>query len=44
MTAVTDLHYIPECPVKLEFGDKLLLAWANANGRTYGVEVKHKAV
>jgi len=44
MTAMTDLVYAPERPLVFESGDKLVIAWANASNRTYGVEVKHKAV
>lgn len=39
MTSVTDLHYIPEKPVRVAAGDKLAIAWANAGGKTYGLEV-----
>lgn len=41
MTAITDLVYIPDRPVLLENGDKLVIAWANAGNKTYGVEVRH---
>lgn len=44
MTAVTDLVFIPDRPMLFENGDKLIVAWANAGGKTYGVEVKHRAV
>jgi hypothetical protein len=44
MTSITDLVYAPERPLVFENGDKLVVAWANASNRTYGVEVKHKAV
>lgn len=39
MTAVTDLVWQPTRPIKLAKGDEISLAWANANGRTYGIEV-----
>jgi len=44
MTAITDLVYAPERPIVFESGDRLVIAWANASDRTYGVEVKHGAV
>ena len=44
MTTITDLVYAPERPIAFENGDKLVIAWANANARTYGVEVNHRAV
>lgn len=39
MTAVTDLHFLPELPIRLDKGDKLVVAWANASARTYGLEL-----
>ena len=44
MTLVTDLLWVP--PDRLEFqeGDKLVVAWANAGGKTYGLEVSWKQV
>lgn len=39
MTAVTDLVWAPERPWYFESGDKLVIAWANANTRTYGLEL-----
>lgn len=39
MTAVTDLVWQPTRPIKLAKGDEIDLAWANANSRTYGIEV-----
>ena len=44
MTSITDFVYAPERPLVFDSGDKLVIAWANASNRTYGVEVKHKAV
>jgi len=44
MTSTADLVYSPERTMQFENGDKLVVAWANASNRTYGVEVKHKAV
>jgi hypothetical protein len=39
MTAVTDLVYIPSNPMQFSRGDKIVVAWANAGNKTYGVEV-----
>lgn len=39
MTAVTDLYYAPERPIEMLAADELDLAWTNASGRTYGIEV-----
>jgi hypothetical protein len=44
MTAVTDLVYVPDRPITFEKGDKLVIAWANAGGKTYGLEVVHRGV
>jgi hypothetical protein len=44
MTAVADLVYIPDRPILLDKGDKLIIAWANAGGVAYGVTVNHRAV
>jgi hypothetical protein len=41
MTAVTDYVYQPTRPLVFEKGDTIDIAWANANGRTYGLEVQH---
>jgi len=39
MTAVTDLVWSPERPLTFENGDKIVVAWANAGTKTYGLEV-----
>jgi len=39
MTAVTDLEWQPDFPMIFDAGDELDIAWANANTRTYGLEV-----
>lgn len=39
MTTVTDLVYIPTNPMQFVRGDKIVVAWANAGNKTYGVEV-----
>ena len=41
MITITDLVYAPERPLQFDANDKLVIAWANANNRTYGVEVKY---
>ena len=40
MTAVTDFIFQPEIPLHFDAGDKIDFAWANAGGKTYGLEVK----
>jgi len=40
MTAVTDLYWQPDRPIELENGDKVIVAWANAGGKTYGLTVR----
>jgi len=39
MTAVTDLYWQPDRPIELDSGDKIVVAWANAGGKTYGLTV-----
>jgi hypothetical protein len=39
MTAVVDLVYFPTRPNQFLNGDKIVLAWANAGGKTYGIEI-----
>lgn len=39
MSSATDEHYQPARPIPLLDGDKLAFAWANANGKTWGLEV-----
>lgn len=41
MTSVTDLVWQPDVPVHFDNGDKLVIAWANGSGRTYGFELKY---
>jgi hypothetical protein len=41
MTLVTDLVWQPDMPIYFDNGDKLVVAWANASGRTYGFELKY---
>jgi len=40
MTLITDLVWQPDMPVYFDAGDKLVVAWDNANLRTFGLEVK----
>jgi len=40
MTLVADLLWQPETPIHGDLGDKIVIAWANANSRTYGIETK----
>ncbi len=39
MTAVADAVWIPERPFILGPGDSLVAAWANVNGKTYGLRM-----
>lgn len=39
MIAVTDLVWFPERDLIFTSGDELIVAWANANTITYGIEV-----
>jgi microcystin degradation protein MlrC len=41
MTLVTDLLWQPDRPIELDNGDSVVVAWANAAGRTYGLTVNH---
>jgi hypothetical protein len=42
MTSVTTLVWSPARPKEFRSNDEVDIAWANANGRTYGLEVIHK--
>jgi len=44
MTAVTDYVFQPDAPMSFENGDQLLLAWANANNRVYGITLLWEAI
>lgn len=44
MTAVTDLVWHCERPMEFLAGDELDIAWANANTRTYGLEIVYKGI
>ena len=39
MTSVVDFVWAPDEPMKFAAGDELDIAWANAGGRTYGLEI-----
>ncbi len=39
MTLVTDLFWQPDRPIELDSGDSIVIAWANAGGKTYGLTV-----
>lgn len=39
MTLVTDLLWQPDRPIELDSGDSIIIAWANAGGKTYGLTV-----
>ena len=42
MNTVQDLLWVPEQPVPVVNGDEIDFAWANANGRTYGLEAVYR--
>ena len=42
MTSVTNYSYQPTRPINLDAGDKIVIAWANAGTKTYGIEVKYR--
>lgn len=42
MNAVQDLLWVPEQPIPIVNCDVLDFAWANANTRTYGLEVVYR--
>ena len=44
MTSVTDIHWQPTRPIELEATDKLIVSWANAGGKTYGVELLYSLI
>jgi len=41
MTSVVNMHWQPERPIELSNGDKVVVAWANAGTKTYGLTVRH---
>ena len=40
MTSITDWVWQPERPIELASGDKVVIAWANAGTKTYGLTVR----
>ena len=44
MTIVTDIVWSPERSMEFQAGDELDIAWANANTRTYGLEIVYRAI
>jgi len=44
MTAVTDLMWSPEDPIEFRAGDSLVIEWANAGEKTYGLEIVYKGI
>ena len=44
MTSVTNLLWQPELPVIFNASDELDIAWANAGGKTYGIEIIHSLI
>lgn len=39
LTAQADLTWFPETPIPMVNGDKMVIAWANAGGKTFGLQV-----
>ena len=44
MTAVTSLIWTPDRPIEFLAEDEVDIAWANANTRTYGLEIVFKGI
>ena len=44
MTSVTNYIWQPSQPISLKSDDKIVIAWANANGRTYGIDVYYRSI
>jgi hypothetical protein len=42
MTAVVDYIWQPDTSLQFEPGDEIDFAWANANGRTYGLTIVYE--
>ena len=42
MTSIDDLIFNPERPIEFRASDKLVIAWANAGTKTYGIEIVYK--
>ena len=44
MTTTVDLVWSPARPMEFHKDDKLVIAWANAGGKTYGLEIVWKRI
>ena len=44
ISSVTNLIWVPDAPLLLEGGDAVDVAYANTDGRTYGVQITAEAV
>lgn len=44
MSAVTDFIFQPDIPMSFENGDKLVCAWANGGGKTYGLTIVYEVI
>jgi hypothetical protein len=43
MTAAADYVYLPTRPLVFDADDKVVIAWENAGGKTYGVEARYSS-
>lgn len=41
MTSIADLLWQPDRPIELAKDDKIVVAWANAGAKTYGLTVRY---
>jgi hypothetical protein len=44
LTLLADMFWQPDSPIFFNIGDKLVITWANANGRTYGIEAVYEVL
>ena len=44
MTAVIYFMWSPEDPIEFRAGDSLVIEWANAGEKTYGLEIVYKGI
>jgi hypothetical protein len=44
MTAVVNFIFQPDYPMHFDAADEIDFAWANAGGKTYGLEVKYSLI
>jgi len=42
MTTTTDVFWVPDQPIPVANGDGVIAAYANANSKTYGLEISYK--